>query len=161
MTKRNIHQRSTTAIVAVIIALGACGGDDDDDGAGADTTVSGTAAAPAASDAATTAPAVATTPAPMDAPATAATGEPTSESTTAPGAEVDPGWDAIIDAAEAEGKVVLYSVNFPEQNVRLEEAFEAAYPAIDLEVVRVTSEIDAKLDSERDTGTEVRTSPSV
>ncbi|WP_116996916.1 ABC transporter substrate-binding protein [Desertimonas flava] len=67
-------------------------------------------------------------------------------------ADVTPEWESIVDAAVGEGKVVLYAVNFPEQNERLEAAFEQEYPEIDLEIVRVTSEIDAKLDSERETG---------
>ena len=48
----------------------------------------------------------------------------------------------------------MYSVMLPNQNAALEAGFEATYPEIDMEVVRVLGEMDAKLDAEKQTGAE-------
>ena len=140
---------------ASLVLVAACGGDDDDGGAAG--SVEPTAATAGGSDTAAPATTTAATTAATEPGDTATTDDGTATVTTVEAdtaVEVDPAWDSIVEAANAEGKVVLYSVNFPEQNTRLEAAFEAAYPEIDLEILRVTTEIDAKLDSERDTGTD-------
>lgn len=64
-------------------------------------------------------------------------------------------WAETIRAAAEEGTLTMYSVMLPNINESLERGFEAAYPDIDLEIVRVIgNEIDARLDAERSTGAE-------
>lgn len=57
----------------------------------------------------------------------------------------------MVAAAEDEGVVLLYTSHLPNQMAGLEEAFEAAYPEIDLQVTRVLGELESTLDAERDT----------
>jgi iron(III) transport system substrate-binding protein len=62
-------------------------------------------------------------------------------------------WAAIVEAAEAEGAVTVYAIGTDQVNGRLESAFETAYPAIDMEVIRVLpGEVGTNLDSEERTG---------
>ena len=63
-------------------------------------------------------------------------------------------WQGIVEAANAEGRVTVYSVMLPNQNEALEAGFEATYPEIDMEVVRVLGEMDSKLDAEKQTDAE-------
>ncbi len=63
-------------------------------------------------------------------------------------------WQGIVEAANAEGRVTVYSVMLPNQNEALEAGFEATYPEIDMEVVRVLGEMDSKLDAEKQTNAE-------
>ncbi|MDQ1106770.1 extracellular solute-binding protein [Nocardioides zeae] len=66
---------------------------------------------------------------------------------------VDGDWDAVVAAAEEEGSVLLYSTQHPDNLARLETAFEAAYPDIDLEFVRGTDvEITPRVETEAQTG---------
>jgi iron(III) transport system substrate-binding protein len=70
-----------------------------------------------------------------------------------PGELASGGWSAIVDAANDEGEVVMYSVLIPSANEALEAAFEEKYPEIDLVLTRLTGgEIDAALDAEKQTG---------
>lgn len=141
-----------------LLTVAACGDDDDGDAGSSSETAASTTPEPSDETAPPPTTAAAETEATEAVPAppedTAASTESAGSEPTQPAAEVDPEWDSVLEAAKAEGRVVLYAVNFPEQNTRLEAAFEAAYPEIDLEIIRVTTEIDAKLDSERDTGTD-------
>ncbi|WP_162941718.1 ABC transporter substrate-binding protein [Desertimonas flava] len=63
-------------------------------------------------------------------------------------------WQGIVDAANEEGSVTVYSVMLPNQNEALEAGFEETYPDIDMEVIRVLGEMDSKLDAERETNAE-------
>ena len=64
-------------------------------------------------------------------------------------------WQTIVDAANQEGKVTVYSVMLPNQNEALEAGFEATYPDIDMEVVRITGgDMEARLDAEKQTNAE-------
>lgn len=67
---------------------------------------------------------------------------------------VTPDWQAVLDAANDEGEVVWYHVNFPAEVERVVEAFEARYPDIDVETVRVLAEAQATLEAEMSTGAE-------
>jgi iron(III) transport system substrate-binding protein len=62
-------------------------------------------------------------------------------------------WDDVIAAANEEGKVTIYSTQAAPRLAALETAFEAAYPAIDLEVVRgVDADLLSKVDAESKSG---------
>lgn len=63
-------------------------------------------------------------------------------------------WESVVAAAEEEGTVVLYTTHLPNQIENLEEAFENAYPDIDLQVQRLLGELAATLEAERTTGTD-------
>ena len=64
-------------------------------------------------------------------------------------------WQGIVEAANAEGRVTVYSVMLPNQNEALEAGFEATYPEIDMEVVRITGgDMEARLDAEKQTNAE-------
>lgn len=66
---------------------------------------------------------------------------------------VEGDWDAVVAAAEDEGEVLLYSTQHPDNLERLETAFEAAHPEIDLEFVRGTDvEINPRVETEAQTG---------
>jgi iron(III) transport system substrate-binding protein len=131
-----IHRRlrvsiAVTASIASFAALAACGNDD------------GSAPATTAAPAATTTAAPATTAAPG-----------TTAAPQGPGATPEE-WEKIVAAAKAEGKVVVYSVMLPNQNEALEKGFEAAYPEIDMEVIRITGgDMEARLQAESETRAE-------
>lgn len=76
--------------------------------------------------------------------------------TAAPGSGSDegggPAWQAVVDAANEEGQVVLYS-NSDGVNAAFEAAWANAYPGIDLVVSKYTSgELTTKLDAEKGGG---------
>ncbi|MBF0673366.1 MAG: extracellular solute-binding protein [Salinibacterium sp.] len=72
----------------------------------------------------------------------------------APQGPVSPEWQAVIDAANDEGRVTWYSVSPPAAREALKEAFEAAYPEISVEIRAISgAEMDAALETEHDTGT--------
>lgn len=79
---------------------------------------------------------------------------------TACGGESDSGgeaaegdWDAVVEAANEEGSVLLYSSQNPIRLDALEAAFEKAYPDIDMEYVRGTdAEMNPKVEVENQTG---------
>jgi len=59
-------------------------------------------------------------------------------------------WTRILDAARREGKVVLYATMAPAVHDRIAAAFNAAYPGIKMEVVRVIgSAMTIKFEQER------------
>jgi len=73
---------------------------------------------------------------------------------TRPAEPVSAEWQAVIDAAEEEGRVTWYSVSPPAAREALKSAFEAAYPAISVEIRALSgAEMDAALETEHDTGT--------
>ncbi len=123
------------------IAATACGGDDDD---GAE----GTTIAPAESAPAATAPdgtaAVPTT----AAVASASTTEAPTETAPAEGDE----WDAVVEAARAEGSVTIYSSQFPDRLEAFAQDFEDEY-GITVEVVRgIDGDNSAAIEVEHDAG---------
>lgn len=62
-------------------------------------------------------------------------------------------WDAIVEAAEQEGKVTFYTAQGLDQANQLKEAFEAEYPEITLDIVRdISSNLIPKIEAERQTG---------
>ncbi|MDI6626589.1 MAG: extracellular solute-binding protein [Rhodococcus sp. (in: high G+C Gram-positive bacteria)] len=62
-------------------------------------------------------------------------------------------WDDVVAAANEEGKVTIYSTQAAPRLAALETAFEAAHPAIDLEVVRgVDADLLSKIDAEEKSG---------
>ncbi|MBM3346917.1 MAG: extracellular solute-binding protein, partial [Betaproteobacteria bacterium] len=64
-------------------------------------------------------------------------------------------WNAIVAAAEKEGKVTLYNAATPSIQMRIKAAFEKAHPRITLEWVRYGSgALMAKIDQERSMGAE-------
>lgn len=71
-----------------------------------------------------------------------------------PQAPVSAEWQAVIDAANDEGRVTWYSVSPPAAREALKEAFEAAYPEISVEIRAISgAEMDAALETEHSTGT--------
>jgi iron(III) transport system substrate-binding protein len=63
-------------------------------------------------------------------------------------------WQAVIEAAKAEGSVVWYSQAPPASREALKAAFEARYPEITVEIRALNqAEIEAALQVEHDTGT--------
>jgi iron(III) transport system substrate-binding protein len=70
-----------------------------------------------------------------------------------PAAELADGWDAIVDAANDEGAVTIYSTHSPDNLEKLKKAFEAEYPDIKLTYVRGTdADILPKVETENETG---------
>lgn len=62
-------------------------------------------------------------------------------------------WDAVVSAANAEGKVTMYSSQNPKNLDALKAAFEEAYPDITLEYVRgVDADGATKVQAEKETG---------
>ncbi|GIL34117.1 ABC transporter substrate-binding protein [Phycicoccus sp. DTK01] len=79
-------------------------------------------------------------------------GEPVTGGGGSAGTLATGGWDSVVKAADQEGTATVYSILVPAVNDRIEKGFEAKYPDIDLQIVRVLgTEIDAKLNAERDT----------
>jgi iron(III) transport system substrate-binding protein len=71
----------------------------------------------------------------------------------APAAELADGWDAIVEAANEEGEVTIYSTHSPDNLEKLKKAFEAEYPDIELTYVRGTdADILPKVEVENETG---------
>lgn len=63
-------------------------------------------------------------------------------------------WQAVIDAANKEGRVTWYSVSPPAAREALKAAFEAAYPEISVEIRALNAaEMQAALETEHDTST--------
>lgn len=76
-----------------------------------------------------------------------------SNAPAAPSEPVSGSWDDVVAAANNEGKVTIYSTQAAPRLAALETAFEKAYPAIDLEVVRgVDSDLLSKIDAESKSG---------
>ncbi|NYE21514.1 ABC transporter substrate-binding protein [Microbacterium immunditiarum] len=68
---------------------------------------------------------------------------------------VDAEWEAIVEAAKEEGKVVWYTVAPETAREGLKEAFEAKYPEISVDVrVIGTADMTAALEAEHSTGAE-------
>lgn len=66
---------------------------------------------------------------------------------------VEGDWEDVVEAAEAEGEVLLYSTTHPDNLALLETAFEEAHPDIDLEFVRGTDvELNPRVETENQTG---------
>lgn len=76
-----------------------------------------------------------------------------SSSTTAPTDAGDADWDSVVAQAEEEGSVTYYSTqNLPNVEA-LEKAFEAAYPNIDMSIVRgLPNDLHPRLETEASTG---------
>jgi iron(III) transport system substrate-binding protein len=66
----------------------------------------------------------------------------------------DPKWQAVLDAAYEEGHLNLYNAASQQQNERMEAAWEARYPQIDLKIVRGGPELPARVSSEIQAGTQ-------
>lgn len=59
-------------------------------------------------------------------------------------------WAKIVEAARREGKVIVYGTMGPAQHERILTAFNAAYPGIKMELVRIVgSALTAKVEQER------------
>jgi iron(III) transport system substrate-binding protein len=157
MTPRRFRTQFLLGAAGALI-IAACGGDDDDDAVTTDAPAATAAPAATESPAATEPPAATESPSGTDAPgATEATPSEGPAAGTTGGASAgvsEEEWQTIVEAANAEGKVTVYSVMLPNQNEALEAGFEAAYPEIDMEVVRVLGEMDSKLDAEKQTNAE-------
>lgn len=62
----------------------------------------------------------------------------------------DAEWKKIVEAAQKEGKVVVYATMAPPQHDRLVAAFNAAYPGIKMELVRIVgTAMTIKFEQER------------
>ena len=69
---------------------------------------------------------------------------------TAPAGMSSEEWDAIVTAANEEGKVTLYTAQAFDQGNNLKAAFEAEYPDITVDVVRdISSNLIPKIEAER------------
>ena len=72
---------------------------------------------------------------------------------SAPAGATSEEWDAIVEAANEEGRVTLYTAQALDQGNNLKAAFEAEYPEITVDVVRdISSNLIPKLEAERQTG---------
>jgi len=72
-------------------------------------------------------------------------------SSSSSGLQISEGWDAVVSAAQDEGKVVFYTSLDPDRSNALEKAFEKAYPDIDATFARGASgEMITRLDQERE-----------
>jgi iron(III) transport system substrate-binding protein len=144
MHHRSIRRAPARGLVAFVgIAtvgglLAACGSSGDGNGtAAATTTTAATTAAPATS-------------------ASVKTTEAAPTSSTDAGTAVDDAkWQETVQAAEKEGKVVFYSSAIQGTIDRLEAAFEAKYPKIDMQATRVTGvDLATALENERNSGSD-------
>ena len=62
-------------------------------------------------------------------------------------------WDAVVAAAQEEGKVTFYTAQGLDQANQVKAAFEEQYPGITVDVVRdISSNLIPKLEAERQTG---------
>lgn len=113
-------------LLALALAAAACGSSDNGNSGGTTTTAS-------------------------DATTTSADGGDNSGGDTDEPADTDAAWEEILAAAADEGTVTLYTPHLPNQQEALKEAFAQAHPEIELEIVRVLSELEATLDAERQT----------
>jgi iron(III) transport system substrate-binding protein len=141
--------RGLAAVTALSLFAAACGGDDDDaDEQDASATTAVVAAATTDEPAATTAAAAdGGTDTTEAAGTTAAGGE-----TPAPAGISDADWDAIVTAAQEEGKVTFYSSQGLDQLNDLAGRFSDEY-GIELEVVRdIDSALIPKVEAEQQTG---------
>ena len=141
--------RGLAALSALTLLAAACGDDDAADDAQASTDTAGT-----------TEPAAATTEAPTDTAgavtdtteAAAVTTETAGTETPAPAGISEADWDAIVTAAQEEGKVTFYSSQGLDQLNDLAQRFSDEY-GIELEVVRdIDSALIPKVEAEQQTG---------
>lgn len=65
----------------------------------------------------------------------------------------DPKWQAVLDAAYEEGELNLYNAASQQQNERMEAAWEARYPQIDLNITRGGPELPSRVSSQIESGT--------
>lgn len=73
--------------------------------------------------------------------------------TTTAGSGGDDGWEAVVAAAEEEGQVIIYGGKTEDQVANLIEAFEAAYPGIDAQYLRVrVQELSVRVEQELSQG---------
>lgn len=69
------------------------------------------------------------------------------------GAELGGTWEQIVEAANKEGEVTIYSTHSPDNLEKLKRAFEKAYPEIELTYVRGTdADLLPKVEVENQTG---------
>ncbi len=141
--------RGLAVLSALTLIAAACGDDDAADDAPASTDTAGT-----------TEPEAATTEAPTDTvdavtdttAAAAATTETAGTETSAPAGISEADWDAIVAAAQEEGKVTFYSSQGLDQLNDLAQRFSDEY-GIELEVVRdIDSALIPKVEAEQQTG---------
>jgi iron(III) transport system substrate-binding protein len=118
---------TVSVLIGLVGGVAACGSDNSSSGSGAATTAPASGAATTTGQAATTSGA----------------------STTAAS---DAAWQAVVDAANKEGTVTLYTAHLQNQQDALKAAFNKKYPNIKLEIARVLAELPTKLDAERTTG---------
>ncbi len=142
--------RSLAAIAALTLIVASCGGDDDADQGASDSTDA----------AVTTEEAVETTAAPTDTAgavtatteAVAVTTDTAGTETSAPAGISEADWDAIVTAAQDEGKVTIYSSQGLDQLNDMAQRFSDEY-GIELEVVRdIDSALIPKVEAEQQTG---------
>jgi iron(III) transport system substrate-binding protein len=141
--------RGLAALSALTLLVAACGDDDAADDSPASTDTAGT-----------TEPEAATTEAPTDTvgavtdttEAAAVTTETAGTETSAPAGISEADWDAIVTAAQEEGKVTFYSSQGLDQLNDLAQRFSDEY-GIELEVVRdIDSALIPKVEAEQQTG---------
>jgi iron(III) transport system substrate-binding protein len=141
--------RGLAALSALTLLAAACGDDDAADDAPASTDTAGT-----------TEPEATTTEAPPDSvdavtdttAAAAVTTETAGTETSAPAGISEADWDAIVAAAQEEGKVTFYSSQGLDQLNDLAQRFSDEY-GIELEVVRdIDSALIPKVEAEQQTG---------
>lgn len=140
--------RRLAAVTALTLFAAACGGDDDD---AAEQDASATTAAAAA--ATTAEPAATTAASGGGSDTTEASGSTAAGGETPPPAGIsDADWDAIVTAAQEEGKVTFYSSQGLDQLNDLAGRFSDEY-GIELEVVRdIDSALIPKVEAEQQTG---------
>ena len=127
-------RRGLTAVTALMLVAAACGGDDDD---AADEGASTSSAGVAATTGETAATTAATDASSAGTGTTEVAGETTGSAggeTPAPAGVSDAEWEAIVTAAQDEGKVTIYSSQGLDQLNDLAERFNDEY-GIELEVV--------------------------
>jgi iron(III) transport system substrate-binding protein len=64
----------------------------------------------------------------------------------------DAAWNDVLQRAQREGKVTLYSVAPPDQGQRLVDAFQKQYPGIKVSIVRGAGELIPRIGAERANG---------
>jgi iron(III) transport system substrate-binding protein len=139
--------RGLAALSALTLVVAACGDDDDADQASSPATET----ADTSGDTATTTAATDTTSASTDTTEAAVMTTAGTE-TSAPAGISEADWDAIVTAAQDEGKVTIYSSQGLDQLNDMAERFSDEY-GIELEVVRdIDSALIPKVEAEQQTG---------
>jgi iron(III) transport system substrate-binding protein len=145
------RRRALTLGIGMLLLTAACGSDDDEGAASSEPAA--VTAAPSEIDPADTTGSTGSTGVPGSASSDTGVGTATTDSVVDTATASDAAWDQVIADATEEGSLVVYSSQSPDPLNLAAEAFEEAYPGIDVEVIRLPdAEVVSTTDTEVSTG---------